>query len=230
MARTCVGRDRRAVLNMRAEIATLLALPVVLAGCPALLSDWTLVGTNDLADSGADPAVLDGNGEAGPEADARGRADGRDGTVKDEDAGSGTDSGDHYPDVGPDDAGSGDGAADTEGGGPGQDASLCDGAGLSTHHTGLGQTWTDCVPPGTHDAAEASKACNAWCAVNGCLAPNPPPASQCSIGSFCGVSYTVGQVGISGPNVKMMGWANDGEVVTINPVTQTSCTQAGSWD
>jgi hypothetical protein len=30
-----------------------------------------------------------------------------------------------------------------------------------THHTGLGQTWTDCTPLGTHDQTQATRACQA---------------------------------------------------------------------
>jgi hypothetical protein len=43
------------------------------------------------------------------------------------------------------------------------------------HHNGLGQTWTDCIPTGTHTAAQALKACIA--AVGS--------AQGCAQGGFC---------------------------------------------
>lgn len=35
-----------------------------------------------------------------------------------------------------------------------------------THDNGLGQTWQDCVPIGTYNEEQATKACKAWCATN----------------------------------------------------------------
>jgi len=57
------------------------------------------------------------------------------------------------------------------GGSPATGGSLATGGASSclvTHSTGLGQTWEDCTTVGTHDATEAAKACETWCAASGC--------------------------------------------------------------
>ena len=101
----------------------------------------------------------------------------------------------------------------------------CDGGGLSTHHTGTGSTWTDCVPIGTYDQAEAIKACQAWCAANGCYA-------ACFSTSVCGGENAV--FGVSAGMTAEMGWswmvaatAGDVERVDLNT---GACTTAGTWN
>jgi len=115
-------------------------------------------------------------------------------------------------------------------GGSGGTVSLpCDGAGLSTHHVGVDNlTWQDCVPVGTYNQAQATKACETWCATAGCGGCFSP-------GSICGSQYTtIGQVGISGPDVIMMGWSwkapDAGNTIKIDPITQLSCPATGQWD
>jgi hypothetical protein len=60
-------------------------------------------------------------------------------------------------------------------------ASVDAGCALVTHTNGLGQTWQDCVPLSTYDKAQATKACEAWCAVNGGCA--------CQNGTLCNDSH-----------------------------------------
>jgi hypothetical protein len=60
-----------------------------------------------------------------------------------------------------------------------------------THDNGLGQQWTDCVPLGTYNLAQALKACAAYCAVNSCLPDaggacinNPGEGAECGNAEF----------------------------------------------
>lgn len=107
---------------------------------------------------------------------------------------------------------------------------------LVTHSNGMGQTWQDCVALATYDSAQATKACNAWCAANGCVCANPGSATNpcCFSASFCGVQYMAGQVGTSGSSVVLMGWSwtapNAGNATSVDPVTQNSCTVVGTWN
>ena len=85
------------------------------------------------------------------------------------------------------------------------DAGACDGSGLVTHSTGVGQTWTDCVPLGTYTQAEAEAACRAnggtSCVVNTCsgagqaICDRDPGvgAGYCTCWGFSGVAI-VGRV------------------------------------
>lgn len=197
------------------RLLMILMLPVALAACPATLSDWTIEDRSfvvglDAASPEGGPSVDAGSSDAATE--------GGDG-----DAGSSLGDGDATP--APEEASgssSGSSSGSTSSSGSSSGATVaCDGAGLSVHHTGTGLTWTDCVPVGTYDAAEALKACETWCAVNGC--------SSCSTGSRCGIEYIVGQTA----TVAQMGWSwlapNAGNAVSIDP-TQPSCTLVGTWN
>jgi hypothetical protein len=103
----------------------------------------------------------------------------------------------------------------------------CNGAGLSTHHTGLGQTWTDCTPTGTYTNAEVLKACDVWCAAKSC--------AGCFGGSIAcngGIeAFVLGQVDAT--TGALMGWSqmapNAGNVVSI-PSSQSSCPTVGTWN
>lgn len=66
--------------------------------------------------------------------------------------------------------------------------SSCDGGPLVLHSNGLGQTWQDCTPLGTHDQAEAMAACEAFRATN----PPPPSAGDPESAMACdwGANWT----------------------------------------
>lgn len=123
------------------------------------------------------------------------------------------------------------GGAPTAGGaaGTGGAAIPCDGAGISTHDTGLGVSWQDCVPVGTHDVAQASAACNAWCAEHDCFSHDPQ--NHCFTASCGGGSeFWFGQtVAIAGPDAVLTGWSmSSGEVVHMT--VSGSCPVIGAWD
>ncbi len=92
---------------------------------------------------------------------------------------------------------------------------------LVTHDNGLGQTWEDCVPLGTYTQAQATKACEAWCAAVGCI-------TSCWAGGACGQSVMRGE--ISGTD---RGWdwsgINIGSAVSISS-TEDSCAVIGTWN
>lgn len=166
------------------------------------------------ADGGGDAAVPD---TLAPEADA-----GSDAALGDPDTGVTSDGATVDPDAGSD-------APTSEHDGGHHDATQhdatpppppCDGAGLSTHQTGVGQTWNDCVPVGTHTTAQALQACATWCAAKGGC------DGACFTGNVCNGSFVLGQVG----DTAMTGWAVNGDTVKVNPNTQSSCSHVGSWD
>lgn len=96
-----------------------------------------------------------------------------------------------------------------------------------THDTGVGQIWSDCTSSGAHDETQAKKACLAWCAAVDC-------ANTCFSTTVCGINMEVGQIGSSGHDVTMTGWAwgdpSGGNVFDIDPVTQVNCKTIGSWN
>jgi hypothetical protein len=68
----------------------------------------------------------------------------------------------------------------------------CEGACLTQHNNGLGQSWFDCTAYGTYDLAQAFKACAAYAEANG------QPSSKCedkpTSCAYAGVvGYTVGK-------------------------------------
>lgn len=233
--RLCLRLTRKARRTL-----SLLVAAVVLSGCGAdfTSTDWSASDTGIEGDAGP---VLEGAGGAGNDSDAAALPDagekGRGGVGAS--AGGGVGSGGRAhpaggaPGAGGSSAGgsvtgSG-GAPSTSSGGSGTGGAPlpCGGVGLVTHRTGTGLTWTDCVPEGTRDNAQAARACSTWCAVEGC-------AGACWEAQFCGVRYVVGQVGLSGSDVVLRGWAweapNAGDVVDVDPITQNRCTAVGTWN
>ena len=78
------------------------------------------------------------------------------------------------------------------------------------------------MPTGTYDQAEALKACQVWCAANGCFAACYDHAG-CS-----GENLIVGQ--IASGSTTQMGWLESaGSVTNINLVTGM-CAVVGTWD
>jgi len=87
---------------------------------------------------------------------------------------------------------------------------------LVTHDNGAGQTWQDCVSLGTHDRTQAVKACEAWCAENGCT---------CFAGNVCGEFRVLGH----SADV-MLGWSWEASNVVHVSASQTSCTVLDTWN
>ena len=106
----------------------------------------------------------------------------------------------------------------------------CDGAGLSTHHTGTGLTWTDCVSIGTYDSSEAMKACQVWCATNGCAAGT---SGVCFVYTANGNCFGAGAVWAQaqGSTASMAwSWQAPSAGQTIRMDSSQACTTVGSWN
>jgi hypothetical protein len=67
VARTRVGGDRGEVLTMRAQVLASLTFLIALAGCPALLSDWTISGSggHDASADTSNPDAAGGGSSSG---------------------------------------------------------------------------------------------------------------------------------------------------------------------
>lgn len=101
----------------------------------------------------------------------------------------------------------------------------CDGAGLSTHDNGVGQTWQDCVPPSTYTQDQATQACTAYCAANACT---------CSQSNLCSNDPGItAQIGIDAPIIAII-WTwtpQGGNVMDVrNGNPSFTCTVAGTWN
>ncbi len=167
---------------MRGWPLALFLLPATLAGCPALLSDWTIAdGPTD--DASADAGDHDANGgssskpssssDASIDADADSTpedATGREASSEDSESGS--------TELGLDSSPPSDSAP--------TDASLCDGGPVYLHHVGLdGLTWQDCVPTGTYNSMQALAACEAYASQfsPSCIVYCSLPAGTCEYSS-----------------------------------------------
>jgi len=153
-------------------------------GSPAFESAMVV---DDAADGGgpsSDAATVDVMTEMGDEPDGRG--------------GSGSSSGGS---AGSSSGGSGGSSGSSSGGSSGSSGAPCDGGPYITHDDGLGQTWKDCAPLGTATQAEATAACNAYCAHNdggACYVAGLDPSCR----SFTGEMFMV----CAQPNV-FTGWS-----------------------
>lgn len=104
---------------------------------------------------------------------------------------------------------------------PSEDADA--GCALVTHDNGLGQTWQDCTPTGTHTQDQAMQACTAYCATNACT---------CGQSNLCGSDPGVtAQIGIGSPIVAIIWSTQGGNVVDVrNGNPSFTCTVAGTWN
>jgi hypothetical protein len=158
----------------RILFAVTVVISTLLYGCEAILGGGYSVaeGSADVRANSDDGGHFGQNYEAGAEA-GRAEAASEDEGVVETDAGM-VDTGAVEADSGTvsGDSGAAEGGADT--GSP----DVSDACMPVTHSDGLGQTWTDCVPLGTYNEAQAMKACEAWtvatdasvgsCVVNSC--------------------------------------------------------------
>jgi hypothetical protein len=120
-----------------------------------------------------------------PEA-SREAHDGHDAVPNDADAGPAPEEADSSGGAGSTGGSGGTSGVDGSSGAGGSDGGVsipCDGAGLFTHHTGTGSTWTDCVPAGTYDLAQAMKACKTSGAAR-CI-----DAQGCGAGNLVVIGY-----------------------------------------
>lgn len=87
------------------------------------------------------------------------------------------------------------------------------------HNDGIGQTWTDCAPVGTYDAAQATSACDAaggkHCALNACGA-DAAASDVCS----CGIA-SLGCV--------CWGFAGPGAGHVASSTLEPQCAGPGDW-
>jgi len=94
----------------------------------------------------------------------------------------------------------------------------------STHSDGRGQMWTDCAPTGTYTQDQATKACEAWCAING--------GCHCEIGMFC-ADNEARIYAPSGTSFLTWVWqgSDAGNVVQADPGSagKPACTTVSSW-
>jgi hypothetical protein len=223
------SRGSRGFLMRASSLAgAVLALPIVLAGCPALLSDWTISssGPNDAAadsqssgSSGSSSGSSSGEADASPPEDA-GTQDvggGSSGVSSSGGSSSGTSSG------------SSSSSSSSSSGSP---SGPCDGGPLYTHNAGNGVTWTDCVPTGTHTGAEATKACEAWCAANDCVGEGSTDSSPCFEGQVCNSEEGVAILA-QPTKTTMIGWwytgPNAGTLFNVSS-NEATCTEIGMWN
>jgi hypothetical protein len=171
---------------MRAWLPALLVLPAALTACPALLSDWTIDG-GPTDDASADALGHDaaGGSSSGPSGSLDASIDADAGPAPEEAA---------APDSGPDAGESGLSDSGRNDSGP-ADAGPCDGGPLVSHSNGVGQTWQDCVPLDTYNAAQALEACEAYAAsvdaaVTSCALPPGTCASSSLFDSLKGDGTT----------------------------------------
>ena len=207
---------------MRAWFASALLLPLALASCPAVLSDWALgTGATDAASDATNPKVTGGGSSSGDESGS-GSSSGANSGSPSSGSLSGLSSGSSSgradaglapeeatthvaePDAGVDAEGP-DAAADSATGAESGDVGGC---ALVTHVNGLGQAWQDCAPLGTFDMVEAMNACQASAAaicysVQNCRGltvcgevQNNPPNTDPVVGCWGYQGVVTGHVGV----------------------------------
>ena len=87
---------------------------------------------------------------------------------------------------------------------------------LVTHDNGLGQTWQDCVPLGTYNESQATKACKA----SGAIACNPTAACTSNAPIVCGY----------GPNPVVFGcWGYAGDAVGLAKANDNCSAFTVTW-
>jgi hypothetical protein len=107
----------------------------------------------------------------------------------------------------------------------------CDGAPLVTHQDGVGQTWTDCIPMGTYNSLQATKACVAYCTANTC----DGGLSYCIPGGSLSTCDDTLQVVTAFNTVtnEYVAWSwtapYDGSLFEV-PKGQDSCLPTGTWN
>jgi hypothetical protein len=126
----------------------------------------------------------------------------------------------------------GTGGSSSTGGAQGTGGATC---ALVTHSDGVGQTWQDCVPLGTLDSVQATKACEAWCAAE---SASGNLFCSCSAGTICvtelmmlaHVTTTPG----GSSDIGLVGWSYTapiaGTVTKVDLQNGSTCSIVGTWN